>query len=66
MSGGGGKKIATPKDPDPVATPIPGREESEAKRKTRASAQQRRGRASTILAGKLTSQQGNILNTRLG
>jgi hypothetical protein len=60
-------KIDTPKDPDPAATPIPGREEDEAKKKVRRRARGS-GREGQILAGRLTSQSGgnNILNTRLG
>ncbi len=69
MTGGGGRpKIQTPADPDPTATPIPGREEDEAKKKVRRRAG-RGGRQSTILAGRLNSQRGtsnNILKTRLG
>ena len=72
--GGGGKrpKIQVPKDPDPTATPIPGREQDEAKKKVRQRAR-RGGRQSTIfagrqLAGRLNSQRGTsntILNTSL-
>lgn len=50
MSGGKPKDIKTPKAPDPTAKPIPGREEQQAKKKI---LQQRGGRASTILAGRL-------------
>lgn len=62
---GGGRKIDVPPEPAPTATPIPGREEEEAKKKIRA---RRGGRDSTILAGRLNSQRNgnNILNTRLG
>ena len=55
--------IDTPPDPSPQPMPIAGREEDEAKKKIRA---RRGGRASTILAGKMMSQTGNILNTKLG
>lgn len=60
-------KIDRPVDPDPVATPIAGREEEEAKKKARRRARGS-GRESQILAGRLNQQSGgnNILNTRLG
>ena len=60
-------KIDTPKDPPPTATPIPGREEDEAKKKARQRARGG-GRQSTIIAGRLNAQRNgnNILNTRLG
>ncbi len=69
MTGGGKRpKIQVPEDPDPTATPIPGREEDEAKKRVRQRAR-RGGRQSTIFAGRLNSQRGTsntILNTRLG
>ena len=68
MGGGKTPKIRTPADPDPTATPIPRREEDEAKSKVRQRAR-KGGRQSTIFAGRLNSQRGisnTILNTRLG
>ena len=63
MTGSRRPKIQTPDDPDPVAQPIPGREEEEAKKKVR----KRGGRAATIFAGRLNARNTNtILNTRLG
>ena len=63
MSGGGGKpKIQTPPEPAPTATPVPGREEEEAKKAVRT---RRSGREGNILAGRLNSSQ-NILKTKLG
>lgn len=57
--------IDRPPDPDPIAQPIPGREEEQAKKKVR-----RRvgGRQSTIFAGRLNAQRNgnNILSTSLG
>lgn len=63
---GSSPKIDRPVDPDPVATPIEGREEEEAKKKIRR--RSRGGRESTILAGRFNQQSGgnNILNTSLG
>jgi hypothetical protein len=60
-------KIKTPPEPDPVATPIAGREEEEAKKKTRKRARGS-GREGQILAGRMTAQSGgnNILSTSLG
>ena len=61
-------KIVTPEEvaPDsPSPTPIPGREEEEAKKKTRKMAGGS-GRAQNILAGRLTADRGNVLNTKLG
>ncbi len=60
-------KIDTPADPDPVAQPIPGREEDEAKKKVRRRARGG-GRQSTVFAGQLNRARGGntILNTRLG
>lgn len=58
-------KIQTPVEPDPLPTPIPGREEDEAKKKLRRR-MKRTGREGTILAGRLTAQRGGILNIRLG
>ena len=58
-------KIDTPPEPSPSPTPIPGREEEEAKKKTRKRTAHT-GRESTILAGKMMSQGGTILNTKLG
>ena len=51
-------------EPSPSPTAIPGREEEVAKKKARRRG--RTGRESTILAGRLMSSTGNILNTRLG
>ncbi len=64
--GGGSRrpKIQVPIEPDPIPTPIPGREIDEAKKKIRKRAG--RGRQQNILAGRMMSQRGNILNTRLG
>ena len=63
MTGSRRPKIQTPDDPAPVAQPIPGREEEEAKKKVR----KRGGRAATIFAGRLNQRNANtILNTRLG
>lgn len=60
---GGRPKIVTPPDPDPIAQPIPGRAEEQAKKKIK----RRGGRQSTIFAGQLNRARGNtILNTRLG
>ncbi len=56
-------KIRTPEAPAPIAQPIPGRAEEEAKKKVR----KRGGRAATIFAGRLNARSANtILNTRLG
>ena len=65
MSSGGSPDAPPPVAP--TATPVPGREEDEAKRKVLSRAK-RHGRESTILAGRLNSEQKNtnILNTRLG
>jgi len=60
---GGPPKIKTPSDPDPTPQPVAGREEEEAKKKVR---RRRGGREANILAGRLTSQQNDILKTRLG
>ncbi len=57
-------KIETPEEIAPAPLPIQGRAEEEAKKKVRKRAR-RTGRESTILSGKLMSQRGNILNTRL-
>jgi hypothetical protein len=56
-------KIEVPDEPSPIAQPIPGREEEEAKKKAR---KRRGGREANILAGRLTSQRNDILKTRLG
>lgn len=58
-------KIQVPVEPDPTPMPIPGREEEEAKKKVRKRAK-RTGRESQILAGRMMSQRGDILKTRLG
>lgn len=58
-------KIQVPEEPGPSPMPIRGREEEEAKKKVRLKAR-RRGRESTILAGRMTAQLNNILKTRLG
>ena len=66
--GGGSSKPKNPPTPAPTATPVPGREESEAKKKA-ALRSKRGGRESTILAGKMNSEKSNnpyILNTKLG
>lgn len=66
MGGGGSRpKITVPVEPDPAPTPIPGREISEAKKKVRKRAG-RGGRQQNILAGRLMSQRGDVLNTQLG
>ncbi len=68
MTGSKRPKITTPPEPDPTATPIPGREEDEARKKVRLRARQG-GRQSTIFAGRLNSQRGTsntILKTKLG
>ncbi len=60
---GGRPKIKTPPVSAPIAQPIPGRAEEEAKKKVRP----RGGRASTVFAGRLNARNTNtILNTRLG
>lgn len=65
MTGSGSRpNIVTPPDLDPIPTPIPGREIDEAKKKVQKRAG--RGRQQNILAGRLMTQRGNILNTRLG
>ncbi len=67
MTGRRGPNIDTPPDPDPIAQPIPGRAEEEAKKKVRKRAGG--GRFSTIFAGQLNRARGNtntILNTSLG
>jgi hypothetical protein len=56
-------KIQVPPEPDPTPQPIMGREEEEAKKKVR---RRRGGRASNILAGRLTSARNDILKTQLG
>jgi len=56
-------KIDTPPEPSPTPQPILGREEEEAKKKVRA---RRGGRESTRFAGKMMSQNGGILRTKLG
>jgi len=56
--------IDTPPTPAPTPQPIPGREEEEAKKKLRR--RTGRGRASTILAGRLNANNRTILNTSLG
>ncbi len=63
MTGRRGPNI--PIDPDPIAAPIVGREEEEAKKKVKKRA---RGRQQNIFAGRLTAQRNNtnILSTRLG
>ncbi len=60
---GGRPKIQTPADPPPIAQPIPGRAEKEAKKKVRRRAGG--GRQSTIFAGRMNADR-TILNTRLG
>ncbi len=65
MTGRRPKSIDLPPDPAPSAQPILGREEEEAKKKVRRRAKGT-GREGQILAGRLTSQRGTILNTRLG
>ncbi len=50
--------------PSPSPTAVPGRDEEVAKKKARRRG--RTGRESTILAGRLMSSTGNILNTKLG
>lgn len=62
MTGGGRKKIITPPVPDPVAMPIPGREEDIAKKKVGRG----RGRFVNILAGRMMTQQGGGLSNILG
>ncbi|MHC4121943.1 MAG: hypothetical protein ACYSSI_00085 [Planctomycetota bacterium] len=54
---------ALPKPISPSPMPVPGREEKEAKKKARKGA---RGRASTILAGRMMASRNDILKTRLG
>lgn len=61
---GGGRRPNISADPDPTPTPIPGRAEDEARRKVRRRAGG--GRQQNILAGRLTQQRNEILNTRLG
>ena len=65
---GGGKKPSVKSAPIPEVSPsptaIPGRDEEAKKKKGRRRG--RTGRESTILAGRLMSSTGNILNTRLG
>lgn len=61
------KKPPSPRilaEPDPVPTPIPGREIEEAKKKVKRKAGM--GRQKNILAGKMMSQRGDVLNTTLG
>lgn len=58
----GSPKTIMPIDPDPTPMPIPGREIEEAKKKVRRG----RGRQANILAGRLMSQRGDVLNTTLG
>ena len=65
MTGSKRPKIQTPADPAPGPQPIPGREEEEAKKKVRRRAR-RGGRASNILAGRLSSNRNDILKTQLG
>ena len=61
---GGIPKVKTLPDPAPLATPIPGREEDEAKKKVRA---RRGGRANTILAGgMMAGRNQSVLKTRTG
>lgn len=59
---GGSPKTIMPIEPDPTPMPIPGREIDEAKKKARRG----RGRQANILAGRLMSQRGDVLNTTLG
>ncbi len=66
---GGGERGDSPSPtkiptPSPTPTAIPGRDEEAKKKKGRRRG--RTGRESTILAGRLMSSTGNILNTRLG
>jgi len=65
MTGSKRPKIQTPPEPDPTPMPIEGKEEEEAKKKVRKRAK-RGGRKSTILAGRMMAQRGDILKTRLG
>ena len=64
---GSGKSVKPPPEPDPVATPITGREEEEAKKKV-GRRSRGKGRESTILASRFNAQSGGntILNTSLG
>ena len=62
MTGGAHKPDVISK-PDPSPTLIPGREIDEAKKKVR---RRGRGRQQNILAGRLTAQRSDLLNTRLG
>ena len=57
----GRPKIQTPEDPAPTATPIPGREEEEAKKKVKKRAGA--GREGNILAGRMNA---DTLKTQLG
>lgn len=61
---GGSRKPDVPPKPDPSPTPIPGREISEAKKKVRRRGG--KGRQQNILAGKMMSQRGDVLKTKLG
>lgn len=58
-------KVTIPPDPSPTPMPIAGMAEDEGKKKVK----KRRhagGRESTILAGKMMSKNGGILNVTLG
>jgi len=63
MSGGGGR-VKVPPPPSPEPTPLVGEELDETKRKV--SKRAKRGRASTILAGKMMDERDNIYRTILG
>lgn len=65
MTGRRHQEIQVPVEIAPSPMPIPGREEEEAKKKVRKRAK-RTGREAQILAGRMMSQRGDILKTRLG
>lgn len=65
MTGGGGRRPKLPEEPSPSPMPMELPEMEEAKKRVRRRAK-KKGRASTILAGRMMSERGTELKSILG